>query len=625
MIRWRWLRDAGVLTALCAAAYVPGLTDHGLTNWQEGIRLLAAQEMGERGDWVTPTIHGEAYLAKPPLIYWFELAIAWARGSAGAVELVDLRLAAAIAGWLGVMSTWLCARALLREPGASGPTAEGGAVWAGRGAFWAGAMLATGVLSSRAARIGELDILLVSFTPVAVLAALGSMRASGSKRASGSMREPRSIMAGRVWAWLGWQGLGAAAFSLLALAKGPPGMLTAALAIIGGVAWGAIREARGERNPRAELAAAVAGAAAALAGVLAVRRVGSVNEAVGLVMLVGVGGGLGWAVARMARPGVLSGLIVGTLRSGWPIGAAVGLVALRAWALGVESAAGEVLTGASAGAGAGVTLSAAEKEAGDNIQLLVLDAPRQGLEVVLYGAGLGSVGAMACLAWRLKDRPRLPQGLAFAAAWVVLSVVVFGVTTRGTHRYVLPMLPGLCILGGAWLASFTRDVRPGLSGRVAGVGVGLTAVGLGVYYGFVRDAFHAERSPRDFMAAVLKAEGVDAARIGSVDTWVPSLTVYAGHPVEPYTVESAWIDYPNGAEPLRGFVERLGAEGGTSTLLIREGPEARTRLEEMGLEVVGEGRDLPSFKVDKRRTRMTYVIVRAAGGGVGGNTGGGTP
>src|SRR5436190_21855426 len=100
-----WLRDLLLLTALCWGTYLPGLTTVGLSNWQEAQRALVAREMQDRREWIVPTVDGRPYLAKPPLIYWCQLAIAGVRGErTGEFE---LRLTVAVAGWRGVVGTVL--------------------------------------------------------------------------------------------------------------------------------------------------------------------------------------------------------------------------------------------------------------------------------------------------------------------------------------------------------------------------------------------------------------------------------------------------------------------------------------------------------------------------------------
>src|SRR5690606_30503325 len=137
-------RDLLALGALCAVTFFLGLTTHGLTNWREAQRALVARGVARRGDWLVRTVNGEPYLAKPPLIYWAQLGLARLRGSQP-TEL-DLRLTVALAASLGVLATYWAGRRILRSalpPGAD-PEAAPGAARAG--AFWAAAMLGTGIL-----------------------------------------------------------------------------------------------------------------------------------------------------------------------------------------------------------------------------------------------------------------------------------------------------------------------------------------------------------------------------------------------------------------------------------------------------------------------------------------------
>lgn len=89
-------RDLLILVALCAILYGVGLTSHGLTNWQEAQRALVAREMQGRGHWLIPTINDHPYLAKPPLFYWVQVAIADLLGRR--IGEFELRLTVALAG-----------------------------------------------------------------------------------------------------------------------------------------------------------------------------------------------------------------------------------------------------------------------------------------------------------------------------------------------------------------------------------------------------------------------------------------------------------------------------------------------------------------------------------------------
>src|SRR5262245_42746940 len=111
MPRRSLIRDLLLLTVLCWAVYLPGLTSQGLANWQEAQRALVAREMQAREEWLVPTVEGRPYLAKPPMIYWCQLALAGARRvTTGEFE---LRLTVALAGWAGVLATYGVGRRML--------------------------------------------------------------------------------------------------------------------------------------------------------------------------------------------------------------------------------------------------------------------------------------------------------------------------------------------------------------------------------------------------------------------------------------------------------------------------------------------------------------------------------
>ncbi|MBX3361155.1 MAG: hypothetical protein KF705_06915 [Phycisphaeraceae bacterium] len=106
-------QDIVTLVALCAVVLFVGLTTHGLSNWQESMRALVARDMGVMGEWVVPRVNGEAYLAKPPMVYWCQLAIARVRGvfgGDGVPGVFELRLTVALAAMLGVVATYVVTR-----------------------------------------------------------------------------------------------------------------------------------------------------------------------------------------------------------------------------------------------------------------------------------------------------------------------------------------------------------------------------------------------------------------------------------------------------------------------------------------------------------------------------------
>ncbi len=205
-------RDATLLIAACAIAYIIGPDTHGLTNWQEAQRLVVAAEMHARSDWIVPTINGAPYLAKPPLIYWCQLLLAPLTSATGAPTLLTLRLTVALAGLAGVLATWWLARRITRDL----PAPSNTPTWQRSASLWSALFLASGILYTRSSRIGELDILLVA----PVVLAIGGL-------------------------WIAWQHartnrwsptgltLAALGLTLAAMAKGPPGVLVPLLAWTG--------------------------------------------------------------------------------------------------------------------------------------------------------------------------------------------------------------------------------------------------------------------------------------------------------------------------------------------------------------------------------------------------------
>jgi 4-amino-4-deoxy-L-arabinose transferase-like glycosyltransferase len=62
--------DVILLAGFCAFLFFYGLGQFGLIGADEPRYAQVAREMMERGDWVTPTLGGRAWLEKPPLYYW---------------------------------------------------------------------------------------------------------------------------------------------------------------------------------------------------------------------------------------------------------------------------------------------------------------------------------------------------------------------------------------------------------------------------------------------------------------------------------------------------------------------------------------------------------------------------
>lgn len=550
------------LGVLCLAAYLAGLTTHGLTNWQEAIRCLVAAQMQQRladapdgGAWrvlMVPTLHGDVYLAKPPMVYWCQLALAWVGRPLGfgTISEAHLRITTGLSGVLGVLLTYALARRLLRDwplpfrrDGLDVPDDQARNTWADGAAFWAALFLAGGVLFVRSSRIGELDILLVPFTLATVLGVCSSWR--------------HALTTGRTH--VGWIALAALAGCGAALTKGPPAILALAIACYGGV--------------------------------------------------------LAWAVyspdARPSRPRSLWW----TLGKTHPV-AVLGLPALTfvAWGWLVKKTAG-----------AGTVAAEFAEEKADNLNLLVAEAPLNNLEAMAYGVGIGSAAAIVALVWLVKDRRSLrgwwAPGWFVVAAWSLGMFVAFSVLGKGVPRYLTPMWPALAILGGMWFSAAVRDLA---WARHASRGVLIAGAALvlaqGWWYGFGRERTYPHRSPRAFVEELRNpALGVDFSRLHAFEFWTPALDFYAGQKIEGIQLGDGstrpglrYLD----ATTLSDLKADLLANG-PATLLVRASqvPGMDDRSAEELLNAAGIGFDVlltrASFVIDNNRVKVVALRVRA--------------
>lgn len=508
-------RDLALLVVLCAASYLPGLTTHGLTNWQEAMRCLVGRQMQERlategwGALVVPTLHGEPYLAKPPLIYWCELALARVTGLFGApvVGELQLRLTTAIAGLLGVVLTYVVTRALLRAwpvlpvpRGVDMPSLEERNGFADAAAWWASLFLAGGVLYVRSSRIGELDILLAPLTLAAVLGVV--------KAWTHALRTGRTHVL-----WVLFAGV---ACVLAALAKGPPALLTVAIACYAGpVLWCLRWPVIPERNPRGNR-----------------------------------GWGVFWTLSKIHPVGVLG----------------AGALALWGWSALVKSQIGAA------------RLSAlVAEEATDNLRLFVPEAPLNNLEAMAFGVGLGSAAAIIALVWLVRDRATIRRWIApgwvIVLSWIGCSFVAFSVLGKGVPRYLTPVWPAMAMLGGMWFASAVRDlVSVRRIAPVVAVLAAVLAIGQGVWYGFARERYFPARSPREFVAELKQTPGFDPSRLYAFEFWTPAVDYYADRRV-PGVLLDATTPRPGlryvGPELLEDVKAAIQRDGKPVTMLLR--------------------------------------------------------
>lgn len=618
--RWTWrsaLCDLALLAIVCLGVYFTGLTSHGLTNWQESQRALVVREMTDPANpfapgginWLVPTINFNPYLAKPPLFYWVQIVLAGG-DTPGEFE---LRLGVAIAGLLGVLLTYLVARRLfgsMSAPPASGlsPPRLVRGDWARTGALFSALCLATGMLYVRSSRIGELDIWQVPF----VVAGVGAI----------------------IHAWLSWRdsarvsygaiGLAALAAALAALTKGPPAVLMVAIAGFGSIAlWAAMsREIDAPEATRARRASAVllglGAAALATFNVLptdtlgkdALFRVRGASDAVGVLMLAAMAGAIGWTFAGLASPSRLKSLWRVLSRT-HPV-VVLGLPALALWGWGRLVAAR---------IGPEVAASWAQKEAEDNLNVLVPIAPLKNLEAASFGVGLGSIMAITAIVWFVRVRPRLTPAACVLIAWVGLGFMAYSMLGKGVGRYLTPIWPGVAMLGGLLIATLWHERRaPRLLRPLLVVTIAALAIGQAWWYGVGRERFDPQRSPRAMIGELLAPpHQIAPDRIASFEFWSAAPSVYAGafvHPVGDIFIRDKTAG--DSRETLDAFMARLQRTGEAWTLLVRSRqPDdeywsrvpAIDRLREAGLVV--EPIELSSrFAIDNAKTDVLAVRVR---------------
>lgn len=592
-------RDLLFLGAFCLVVYAAGLTTHGLTNWQESQRALVVRDMQDPANpynpggvnWLVPTVNFQPYLAKPPLFYWAQLAIAESLSRRSGE--FELRLTVALAGLLAVLATYIVTRRVLADSATAGSLLAGDRErWARSAAFWAGAFLSTGFLHVRSSRIGELDIMMVPF----VVAAVGAVGAAWRSHRERSRTHWPAIVAAMV------------ASAGAALSKGPPSLLAILAAAYGGIALFEAYTPRGAGDVPAWARRTVASLAALGTAFAMLGRIADLNDFLGAAAMVGLAGWLGDAAARLCAPARGASLFRALARTHPVLVLGTGLFALWGW--------GRLVT---ARIGADAANAWAQKETEDNLNILIPESPIKNLEAASYGVGLGSIIAIITLAWLAKTRPRLAPGLAIALAWVGLGFAGYSMLGKGVGRYLTPLWPGVAILAGLGAATLAARrpratwLRPALLAAVIGLGAGQAW-----WYGWGREAYRGWRSPRAMMTELLAA-GADPERMASFEFRTAALDFYAGSRVQP--VGSIFIrDVTAGGAPLSldDFAAVVRARGPFTVFLRTRQPAdpywdpvpAIDRLRAAGLSV----EPLPTrarFVIDNGRIDVVAAHVSA--------------
>ncbi|MFZ4573157.1 MAG: hypothetical protein ACOYN0_02090 [Phycisphaerales bacterium] len=522
------LLDLAVLTLICAIAYAFGLTSHGLTNWQEAQRAQATREMHEAGNWLYPTINHQPYIAKPPLFYWAQLALAKVRGVA--VGEWEIRATVALAGWLGVVSLYLFGRRFLiaARPRAFASAGDDES-WARDAALFASAFLATGLLYVRSSRIGELDILLA---PSVTIAAGSVVMAWLTHRASSLAAAGAGFPIGKEPPAWGWLALATFASVATALIKGPPGLLAIAVAGYGGIVlWAAFSYQIISTRDAKRWPAAIVGAVVTVALTAVILRRGKdpvvvdqLNNPFGWPLLAACGAGIGAIAASLTDLARLKALWLAATRTHIVSVLGAGVAAVLLWGRAVGAAIGPEAASAWA-----------NKEAEDNLNLLVPASPVYNIEAMSYGVGLGSIAAIVTLVFLVRRRPALAPAWFVAIAWTLLGFVAFSALGKGVARYLTPLWPGVALLGGCGFATMLASARiaPGAPRwrAVAWVVIVALAVGQGWWYGDARERYFPDRSARAIVKELLD-RNEEPTRFAAYEWRNAMLDYYVGARVE---------------------------------------------------------------------------------------------
>lgn len=149
------------LSSLLILLIVPALLlyptlDFYLLEPDEGRYAQIPKEMLQNGDWIVPTLQGEPYLDKPPLMYWLTAISYRLLG----ISAASARLVPALAVHLTILSLYFVGRYSIGE----------------RGAFWAALFLTVAPGYSAVARLLLLDGLLTFWVTLSLLCGYETVR-----------------------------------------------------------------------------------------------------------------------------------------------------------------------------------------------------------------------------------------------------------------------------------------------------------------------------------------------------------------------------------------------------------------------------------------------------------------
>lgn len=552
---------AACLVILCVWAYAlrPGAV--GLMSSQEALRAIPSQEMQRSGEWVVPMLHGEPYIAKPPLMYWGTVAIAELRGTG--VGETEVRLCSALGGIAGVVAVYFGALVILRCAGAEDDEQRR----ARESAAWFAALgLACAFLYVRAARTAAIDVLLVAPVVVGIAAVMRAWRA----HEEGAPREADMPVWKRLTTigpspLLRWSCalLAGASGAVGALAKGPAPVVVILLAAHGSMIAREVLRPVGGRGWR--IAAHAAGWLFAVAsGVISSLTVQKWSDGIGVAILAASAWVIGWGAVRAAHPARARAWVVALART-HPVGVAViGVGAYFVWAELVRARIGaDVLGGMTA------------EEVDNNLNLLVAESPVHNLGFFVYGVAPISLAAIWGIVVLATSRPSWSRAALAPVVWVASGFIVFSALGKGVARYLLPVFPGVAVVGGLWLARLPKLWR-----TLATAALSLGMVAHGVYYGFLREGHEGDRSPRDLAREIAGRSDVELDRLGTLCASTDVVDFYFGRLLH------RW-DSRRDEEAFRDFAADARAVGGVWWALVPadHGERAVVALPLLGLRI----------------------------------------
>lgn len=558
------LLRCGVLTLLCIGVYFFGLTSHGLTNWQEAVRASVAREMHQKNEWFVPTRGGQPYLAKPPMIYWAQRGVAILRGDRAFTNEFEVRFVVATFGLLGVLTTYLVGRQLLRRNEDDDPASH---VSADRAAFWGALTLAVGILTTRSARVGELDILLVPFVVVGIGALVVAWR--------GWLRDRRTRWGAII--------LGTLAACGATLTKGPPALLVIILGGIGSLlAWGAMEGMRTTpvrwRCPI--IVGVLSGLGLALGGVLHYEES---RDWIGVIGFFMMGVPTGIALALAMRPAAIRAWGPAILRThpwfvlGIPVLAFVGWGRLVSQRIGAEEVA-----------------RLAQAELDDNLRMLVPGSIINNAGFFIYALAPLAIVAMllAIVMWRRRGTLMTSSrvNVLVPIVWAALGFVAFSTLGKGVARYLTPVWPAIALLTGIviarWLAMLAEGNRRRACVMLWAI-VLIAGAGQAWWYGIGRERVEPDRSPRAIAKVLNVAPEFTPSRIGTLDFEEPGLDWYVGDRAEQWRARK-----PDSMGKLREIVAK--SDSPYTLLVRRQSPriierfgDAERLLADAGMKKVG--------------------------------------